>query len=416
MLTWQLHCGDALSVLKTLPDQSVNCCVTSPPYFNLRDYQTATWEGGSASCDHLTDAVAVSTKSTLYSPGEREPSAAAQKYGSQIRKQFMGECAKCWAVRSDRQIGAESSPQEYVAAIVEVFAECRRVLVDNGTLWVNVGDSYNNRCVARQSSHQTGLGFDSVDLRQSWRELTESGRTRLSLTSDGLKEKDLLGIPWSVAFALRNDGWYLRADIVWGKVNPMPESVTDRPTKSHEYVFLLTKSARYWYDAEAIREKSLTGDMRRPYGSEGAWQLDGRPSEQRHGGEPRKPYTGKATKDYESGGAQDPSATKARIVEAQMSGELVGRNCRSVWMFPTEPSGFEHFAVMPRALARRCIVAGCPFGGVVLDMFAGVCTTGVVALEEGRNFVGVELNSKYHAIGRERLANVAPLLAQEIAS
>jgi DNA modification methylase len=226
----------------------------------------------------------------------------------------------------------------------------------------------------------------------------------------GLKPKDLIGAPWAAAFALREDGWYLRRDIIWHKPNPMPESVRDRCSTAHEYVFHLTKSGRYWYDADAIREAYAPSTLK----------------------EFEQGYEGHATKDYAAAGVQTPSDIKARIVkkrsvragvdhkggnqgEGQMTfGGATGPNAKSVWTIPTQPSPFEHFAVMPKALARKCILAGCPPGGVVLDPFAGMATTGVVALEEGRSFVGIELNPTYHATARERLAGVMPLLAQEV--
>ncbi len=209
--------GDVRAVLATLPEKSVNCIVTSPPYFGLRDYGM---EG---------------------------------------------------------QIGLEKTPDEYVAKLVEVFRGARRVLRDDGTFWLNLGDSYSSQGgpQCKQSKWQVHGASDTQN----------SGNTRSPVV--GLKPKDLIGIPWMVAFALRADGWYLRSDIIWSKPNPMPESVTDRPTKAHEYLFLLSKSKRYYYDAEAIKEASITNDPRRPYTSQGSWDMDGRPDEQKYGGEPR---------------------------------------------------------------------------------------------------------------------------------
>lgn len=316
-MNWTLHLGSALDVLKTLPDESVHCIVTSPPYFGLRDYGV------------------------------------------------------------DGQIGLEPTPDEYVAALVAVFGEARRVLRDDGCLFLNLGDSYAND--GKWGGHSGG--------KHAYRGLEHQPIGRLKRYT-GLKPKDLIGIPWLAAFALRADGWYLRADIVWSKLNPMPESVKDRVTKAHEYVFHLTKSARYFYNADAIREAYAPSTLR----------------------EFETPYEGKARKDYEGAGVQNPSSLKARIVDKQVMG---GANARSVWSIATQPSPYDHFAVMPKALARKCILAGCPQDGTVLDPFAGMATTGVVALEEGRSFVGIELNPKYHAAARQRLAGVAPLLAQE---
>jgi DNA modification methylase len=201
----------------------------------------------------------------------------------------------------------------------------------------------------------------------------------------GLKPKDLVGIPWRVAFALQADGWWLRSDIVWSKPNPMPESVTDRPTKAHEYVFLLTKSERYFYDADAVREPSVTDDPRRPYTSQGAWEIDGRPESQRRGG------------------------------EARNGDDFSARNRRTVWTIATQPYSGAHFATFPEALVEPCILAGSRVGDVVLDPFFGSGTVGVVALKRGREAWGIELNPKYAQLARERIEGDAPLLNREIA-
>lgn len=338
MMNWQLHCGDALSVLKTLPDQSAHSLVTSPPYYALRDYGHA------------------------------------------------------------RQLGRESTPQAFVLALVEVFAEAWRVLRRDGNLLVNLGDTY--QCAKGQAGW--------VDPKNPAR---RHGLRATYVAIPGLKPKDLIGVPWMLAFALRDAGWYLREGIVWHKPNAMPSSATDRCALSHEFVFHLARSRRYFWSQAAIRE---------PYSESTRKEFE-------------RPYAGKGLKAYEANGVQNPSTLKRRIVDKQrgrsrqhqgfnarwdaMSKEeqmTNGANARSVWTIATEPSTYDHFAVMPRALARKCIIASCPAGGVVLDPFAGVCTTGVVALEEGRSFVGIELSPKYHAMGRERLANVAPLLATEL--
>lgn len=357
-MNWTLHCGDALSVLKTMPDASVDCIVTSPPYWGLRDYGHA------------------------------------------------------------EQIGLEPTHQHYVSALASLFSEglLMRVLKSTGVAWVNLGDAYAGSWGAQSRPDGKPMdlieGGDMLSARQIQSHPRGANTGSLKRTP-GVKAKDLIGLPWHVAFAIQARGWYLRSDVIWSKPNPMPESVQDRPTKAHEYVFLFTKSPRYYYDAAAIREK---------YSPSTVQQFD-------------RAYTGEATKNYAANGVQNPSAIKKRITDKQrghtrrhagfndrwdsmerteqMNG---GANARTVWSIATEPSPYDHFAVMPRALARRCIVAGCPHGGVVLDPFAGVSTTGVVALQEGRSFVGIELNPKYHAIGRERLENVAPLLCAEVAS
>ena len=310
--------GDCLDVLKTLPAESVNCCVTSPPYWGLRDYGV------------------------------------------------------------DGQIGLEETPEAYVSRLVEVFREVRRVLKDDGTLWLNLGDSYAG---SGTSGHQRldvlgeRLGCGGGHKHSS----QDCGRAP---TPPGLKQKDLVGIPWMVAFALRADGWYLRQDIIWHKPNPMPESVRDRCTKAHEYIFLLSKSPRYYYDKDAIREPYSESSMARynyAFGGPGA-------------------KAAQVTKNPAVGGA-DPCVMHANVN---------GRNRRDVWTVNTAKFPEAHFATFPPDLIRPCVRAGCPVGGVVLDPFAGAGTTGLVALEEGRDFLGIELNPEYVGLIEKRLA---PLLA-----
>ncbi len=374
MTTWRLMAGDVREKLRELPEASVQCVVTSPPYWGLRDYG------------------------------------------------------------HDGQLGLEPTPGAYVSNMVAVFREARRVLRDDGTLWLNLGDSYNNRTRTRTSSHQPGLN-GVVD--EDWKGTAARGGCRMSISTDGLKEKDLIGVPWEVAFALRADGWYLRCDIVWHKLNGLPESVKDRPTKNHEYVFLLTKSARYFYDADAVKE---------PYAESTLKELATK-------------YHGEGRKDYGAAGVQNPSDVKRRIVESaqknqairdrrragvnewdnpnrkgvQASGPLplhsigkqdgrhepvfstAGRNRRSVWPIHTQPFPDAHFAVMPEALVEPCILAGSREGDTVLDPFAGSGTVGVVAVRHQRHFIGCELNPAYVELARTRIGSVAPLLATEVA-
>ena len=296
-----IYCGDALAVLATLPDCSVQCCVTSPPYWGLRDYGVA------------------------------------------------------------GQLGLESTPAEYVEKMVAVFREVRRVLRDDGTLWLNLGDSYN-------SIGGTVGGGKNVEARKG----------TLRGWQDGLKPKDLVGIPWRVAFALQADGWYLRSDIIWAKPNPMPESVTDRPTKSHEYLFLLTKSQRYYYDAAAIAE-ALTGNKH---------ERTLNPNDS-YGKNPNGLGNGELS--VTAFGAPNPY-----------------RNRRSVWTVNTQPYPEAHFATFPEKLVEPCILAGTKPGDLVLDPFAGSGTVGVVARKHGRRFVGVELNPVYMGMAWSRLAGTQP--------
>lgn len=235
-----LYVGDALEVLSSMDSESVNCVVTSPPYWGLRDYGTAVWEGGDVACDHKKTSL-YGSASTLRSDGRAHKGPYDGEKGTvESVTPFKDVCGKCGARRIDNQIGLEKTPEEYVEKMVAVFREVKRVLLEDGTVWLNLGDSYiaNGSGQAPQTKSHAGSGF--------------SGPNRNKMT--GLKPKDLCGIPWRVAFALQSDGWYLRQDLIWHKPNPMPESVTDRCTKAHEYIFLLSKSAKYFYDAEAIKE------------------------------------------------------------------------------------------------------------------------------------------------------------------
>jgi DNA modification methylase len=299
--------GDVRERLAEIPDASVQTCITSPPYWGLRDY---------------------------------------------------GE---------DGQIGLEQTPDEYVAELVAVFREVRRVLADDGTLWLNLGDSYNNS----PAGNKLPSGFQQKSRAGQSGALAQYGNGRSGLLDKSLKPKDLVGIPWRVAFALQADGWWLRQDIIWHKPNPMPESVTDRCTKAHEYLFLLTKSAKYYYDSEAIKEQSK-------------WASDNR------AGAGRLTYEGK--RQGIEGTGQEAFVT---ITEK--------RNKRSVWTITTKPFKGAHFAVMPEALVEPCVLAGSNPKDLVLDPFAGSGTVGVVALNNDRSFVGVELNPAYAEIARERL-------------
>ena len=308
--------GDTRTQLRTLADASVHTCVTSPPYYGLRDY----------GCDG--------------------------------------------------QIGLERTPDEYVAALVDVFREVRRVLRDDGTLWLNLGDSYAGSNRGGFSSQEAArASVDAAVAAGNTLGQRYSGVYVGPTVADGCKPKDLIGIPWMVAFALRADGWYLRSDIIWSKPNPMPESVKDRPTKAHEYLFLLSKSPSYYYDADAIREPHAPDSLARV----------GRGRSDDHKWADGGPGNQTLAKDI----------TKACHPD--------GRNRRSVWTVATQPFAEAHFATMPPALAEPCILAGAPVDGVVLDPFGGAGTTALVARRNGRRFVHIELNPEYMAIAKRRL-------------
>jgi DNA modification methylase len=303
-----LYRGDAVDVLRQLPDRFVQTCITSPPYWGLRDYGTGTWTGGDPDCDHKHY-----VRPRAETPGGRGGSMPMSEHV------FREACGKCGARRVDSQLGLEATPEEYVQAMVEVFREVRRVLRDDGTVWLNLGDSYAVRGQNRSDDYleRTGgnTGLNTRNARTH--EYTE--------IPAGLKAKDLVGVPWMVAFALRADGWYLRRDIIWAKRNGMPEAVTDRPSTAHEYVFLLSKQPRYFYDGDAIRE---------PHADD--WHA--RASTQQQRGDTYHPF-----------GERKPFENPPNPA---------GRNRRSVWWVATEPFPDAHFATFPRKLIRPMILAG----------------------------------------------------------
>ena len=315
-----IHQGDVLDELRNMPNESVHMCCTSPPFYGLRDYGTGTWEGGDESCDHEPTSKWIEHNFTANSgigahAGTSVGAAARAKWSRN------GICPRCGARRVDQQIGLEATPDEYVARLVEVFREVRRVLRSDGSLWLEIGDSYNSQGTQGATSDRSLSGNDSQQFIKH----------RLT----GVKHKDLIGAPWLLAFALRQDGWYLRSEIIWAKPNPMPESVTDRPTTSHSRVFLLTKSARYFYDAEAIREDGTS-----PNGS-------------------RAGYAGYSARAHAMG--REASGNEKDGMEAVNNGF---RNRRSVWTIATQPYPEAHFATWPVKLVEPMIQAGTSERGV----------------------------------------------------
>lgn len=387
-MTIKLLHGDCRDVLKTLPDASVHCCVTSPPYFGLRDYGTAQWKGGAANCVHSVG-------------GQVQDSKAPGAITTGVRPGVdASRCRKCGAERVDSQIGIEQTPDAYVAELVAVFREVRRVLRADGTLWLNLGDSYasNPASGGQQSTAMTGGEHKRTPGSRPYRR------------PDGLKPKDLIGIPWRVAFALQADGWYLRQDIIWHKPNPMPESVRDRCTKAHEYLFLLSKSERYYFDSAMMQEPAVAteigamdgGAQRMPDGSNANDGRNFRAS--RSGNKERKPASAR-------GVPVDDGGKTVGAVAGSVPWEGFTRNKRSVWTVTTQPFKEAHFATFPPALIEPCIAAGCPEGGTVLDPFGGAGTTGLVADRMQRNAVLIELNAEYAAISERRITADAPLFA-----
>lgn len=350
--------GDCIDVLKTLPDGIADMCVTSPPYYGLRDYGTGKWIGGDPNCPHRR----VSKFSDKTITGHHQTELAGN-VGDAIYKHV---CPLCGAIREDKQIGLEETPEAYVERLVGVFQEIRRVLKDDGTLWLNIGDSYCG----------TGDKGDYKDPKY------EDGRNGQSVSAtkklDGYKQKDLIGIPWMLAFALRNDGWYLRQDIIWAKPNPMPEPVKDRCTKSHEYLFLLSKSRKYYFDSEAIAEPVAESTTKRL-----AQDIDGQ------------------------NGSYTPSKANGLI---KAVGNGATRNKRDVWNVPVQATKEAHFATYPEKLVEPCILAGSRPGGVVIDPFFGSGTTGRVATKLGRDYIGIELNPEYVEIAKKRTDKIQPRL------
>lgn len=398
-----LH-GDALSQLRQLPGDSIQCCVTSPPYWGLRDYglEPIVWDE-TVECEHEWGVTFNLSRSRPDRSTGRKDHNGSGKFvddiprGTQESKNARGAaltagtfCVICGAWRGS--FGLEPTPELYIQHAVQIFREVRRVLRGDGTLWLNLGDSYagggnggggsfakDGIRAPKPGSNKnvpgrTGSRGVTVKSKRIPRGSGRWGGGNLPAVGD-LKPKDLIGIPWRVALALQVDGWWLRRDIIWNKPNPMPESVADRPTTSHEYVFLLTKSARYYYDADAIKEPTQSG-----------------PSDIRKMNQ-RLPRIGGKTLT-----STDPlyKANKTtNIGKVRAVGSPDGRNARSVWTIATAPFRDAHFATFPPELPRRCILAGCMGGGTVLDPFAGSGTTAKVAIELGRKSVLIEPNSAY---------------------
>jgi DNA modification methylase len=349
--------GDCREVLRTLPSESVHCVVTSPPYWGLRDYGTAKWEGGDPGCKHIAfqKLPTVGSSSTLGFPADGGPRRITEgnNYHEAYTTQFKDNCGKCGARRIDSQLGLEPTYQEYVASMVEVFREVRRVLRRDGTLWLVLGDSYYN-------GDKGGYAKDRVKATDSLQKSNLANNfigAANRQPQDGFKPKDLCGIPWRLAFALQADGWWLRQDIIWSKPNPMPESVTDRCTKAHEYLFLLSKSERYYYDAEAIKEDAgddvgpgvvgwAVGKDHTAVGHNIGSRADS------HGA--RNPRKRDSTNSSHVPGA----AEHTGLHRIGSDREPPKRNKRSVWEIATQPFPEAHFATFPPALIEPCIKAG----------------------------------------------------------
>lgn len=364
--------GDVREQLKQLADQSVNCVVTSPPYWGLRDYGTASWDGGDSNCDHQGKPMA--TKANI----NRNCGTGNDVKNAEAREFFKDVCGKCGAKRIDSQIGLEQTPDAFINELVTVFREVKRVLRDDGTLWLNIGDSYFSTIKGTGGMNPETSPKNAIKGKDNFQAFDP---VRVNAGDLPIKAKDLVGIPWMLAFALRADGWYLRQDIIWHKPNPMPESVRDRCTKSHEYIFLLSKSQKYHFDSEAMKERGamVSGD------SSGSRQ---RSTKETHG---------------LGGGNTGISKAKEKLAIELAEKGYSTRNKRSVWTVSTRPFKGAHFATFPPALIEPCILAGCPEGGTVLDPFFGAGTTGLVAQRHNRKWIGCELNPEYAAIAQARI-------------
>lgn len=398
--------GNCKEVLKQLPDKSVRCCVTSPPYYGLRDYGTGKWVGGDTECDHKGGPMR--TKENI----NKNTGTGNDVKNTEDHEFLKNSCGRCGAMRIDDQIGLEETPEKFIASLVEVFEEVKRVLTDDGTLWVNIGDSY-----AADRGYQVGHGKirGAQDARDAG---AVSGRAMKS-ADYGLKPKDLIGIPWMLAFALRSAGWYLRQDIIWHKPNPMPESVTDRCTKSHEYIFLLSKSRQYYYNHEAIKTpiqdasaqrllqdiENQKGSDRVPGKTNGAMKAVGHKNMQRQD-KNHSFHESRKGSGTDSTSAINGTGVKGHSGNFRQDGTLIGggmANKRSVWTVTTKPYSEAHFATYPPELIVDCIKAGSEEGDVILDPFSGAGTTAMVARKLNRNFVAIELNQKYIDIANKRL-------------
>ena len=360
-ITNKVFLGDSREVLKEFPDKCIDTCITSPPYWGLRDYGTSTWVGGDKDCSHRRD----TKKSDKCITGHKNFDEMLG-VGDAIYK---SECKRCGAKRVDSQIGLEDEVSDYIEQLVDVFGEVHRILKDDGTLWLNLGDSY---------AGSTGKSGGVSEIQSVKRQLDTGsiGSLRPAKVA-GLKRKDLIGIPWRAAFALQKYGWYLRQDIIWHKPNPMPEPTKDRCVKSHEYIFLLSKNPQYYFDADSIKEPSVTPNTGTSWKQR---KLDGEPM--RHGLQ----------------GAAAVGAGNFKTYEK--------RNKRSVWTVPTKPYSGAHFATFPPELITPCIKAGSREGGIVLDPFMGSGTIAEYSKKLGRLYTGVELNEEYHALINERTSQM----------
>lgn len=365
--TWEIRQGDALAVLRMLETASVQTCVTSPPYYNLRDYGSATWDGGDAECQHAARRCAGPNDKSFTNEGSS-------------RDKPTNTCRRCGAVRIDDQLGLEATPQEFVAKLVAVFREVRRVLRDDGVVWCNMGNTYSGSGKgARSATAKVGNQIKNTKERFI---PTDGDMPTQGRSFEGFPAKCLIPIAWMLGLAMIEDGWILRNDAIWSKPNAMPTSASDRLTVAHEYLLLFSKKQRYYWDAQAIAELATNAGAEITLG----------------------PASFALRQAKGAGIAPSGNGLASTYTVPEM------RNKRDVWEIPTAAFPEAHFATYPTELITPCILAGSKEGDTVLDPFCGSGTTGLVALRHGRSFIGLELNPTYVEMSRRRITDDAPML------
>jgi DNA modification methylase len=370
----QIYNGDCLNLLSYIDTESINCCVTSPPYWALRDYGTATWEGGDINCDHVQQYNSMqSAKSTL---GGRESEDTLEDKRRQMHTQYKDICAKCGAKRVDQQLGLEPTFSEYINKLCNIFDEVKRVLTKDGTCWVVIGDTY--------SGMKVGNTNEIVP--------KELNKATFIKQKQNIPDKSLVMIPFRFAIEMVNRGWILRNTIIWYKPNCMPASVKDRFTVDFEYVFFFVKNKKYWFEQQLEPHYQAIKDGVTPEMMETAWQA-------------KRDSKGKVQAD--KSGKTNQGGTVNR--NKNYYGNPLGRNKRAVWQVTTKPFKEAHFATYPPDLITPMIKAGCPENGIVLDPFFGAGTTGLVAKQSNKNYIGIELNPEYCKIAYDRIKNVTKL-------
>jgi site-specific DNA-methyltransferase (adenine-specific) len=442
--------GNARDLLREIADESVNCIITSPPYWGLRAYGTEpqVWANGRELCVDKQHEWVKTQPRRQRSESDCGSGNNKGNRGAAYNAVSGNQCARCNAWRGE--LGLEPTVSLYIAHLIEIFQEVKRVLRSDGTCWVNLGDSYasfKGASGSRGAEHQAKRQARGESLNSAAQTLGGANQTRptdnrAGLRDDGLKPKDLIGVPWRFAFAMQDHGWILRQDIIWHKPNPMPESVRDRCTKAHEYIFLFSKSQRYYFDSDAILEPAnydgrkdtrMKGAKKYPNGfvppdaTANTLHISGHERWSRKltqqnlsrqstaGGRDRDTGEYLGRKMYGTDFAGDGSALKGHTGSCDADGNplnrigvdgIPARNKRSVWTVATKPYSGAHFATFPPKLIEPMVLAGCPKGGTILDPFSGAGTTGLVALQHKRNYIGLELNPEYIEIARERIDKV----------